>query len=54
MMTQIEKFAVLLRWKQSRGKGSTMRIADELRLSRKDVLDYVMQLEQLSEERSNG
>jgi hypothetical protein len=43
MLTDLEKFAVMLRWKDSHGRGSTMRIADELRLPRKDVLDYVVQ-----------
>ena len=43
MLTKLEKFAVSLRWHDSGGKGSTARIADELRLPRKDVLDYVVQ-----------
>ncbi len=45
MLTHLEKFAVLMRWNDSHRKGSIGRIAQELRLSREDVLAYIREIE---------
>ncbi len=44
-LNQMDKFAILLRWDASKGKGSIARIADELKLPREDVKRHIMELE---------
>lgn len=45
MLSKIEKFAVLFRWIDSKGKGSIGAIAKNLRLPKEEVQAHIMEIE---------
>jgi hypothetical protein len=51
MLSELEKFAVLMRWIDSHRKGSIGRIAKELRLPKEHVQSFIMEIEAKEAER---
>jgi len=54
MLSELEKFAVLMRWLDSHRKGSIGRIAKELRLPKEHVQTFIMEIEAKEAERPSS